>query len=377
MIRTLLGYTLLLLSHFVFGQDQPVLLDGKIDKYPVVMEINIYDSTCDIRYFYLTQKKDIRLAGTINSDGRIKAESDDRGDNTILKEQLDLKKTASGYAGAWINGKKRLAVLLKRTSADKYRNQYEYLPGIKELKKEYPYDYIKTANFVFTKDSTSKDGVAEIEWYKEKYSGISMPRIKSGYASSALQKINTVLLEQHLMESKNFLECSSGAFGEYELSVDYILGHNNVFSMVIIVSYYCGGAHPDFGSNGLNFDGSTGKLLKLDEVFWFGKTKPPVEGSDEWYNYRSKTFAPKIVELLKSVYPDQMKLLKETDEEQCDYTDSEVWDFPNWYFTEKGLYFGAIFARAARVCDSPEWSVIPYKFLTPYLNPDCKIKLPE
>lgn len=241
MIRTLLGCTLLLLSHFVFGQDQPVLLDGKIDKYPVVMEINIYDSTCDIRYFYLNQKKDVRLAGIISGNGRIKAKSDDRGDSKIITEKLDLKKTASGYAGVWISGKKRLSVSLKQISADKYRNQYGYLPGVKELKNKSPYDYIKTANFVFIKDSTSKDGVAEIEWYKEKYSGILIPRVKSGYASSSLQKINTVLLEQHLMESKNFLECSSAAFGEYELSVNHVFPHKNVLSIDITVSYYCGG----------------------------------------------------------------------------------------------------------------------------------------
>ena len=373
----LLAHFLLLFSHFVFGQDQPFLLDGKIDKYPVVMEINLYDSTCYIRYFYLGQKKDIRLEGIISNNGRIKAISDDRGDNKIIKEQLDLKKTSSGYAGIWISGEKRLPVSLKQTGADKYKNQYEYLPGIKELKNEYPYDYIKTANFVFTKESTSKDGVAEIEWYKEKYSGINMPRIKNGYATSVLQKINTVLLEQHLMEAKSFLECSSAAFGEYELSVDHIFAHKNVLSIDITVSYYCGGAHPDFGSNGLNFDGYSGELLKLDKVFWIGKMKPPMEDSDKWYDYRSETFAPKIVELLKMLYPDQMKSLKEADEEHCDYTDSEVWDFPNWYFTDKGLYFGAVFGRVARVCDSPEWSVIPYNFLKPYLNPDFKITLPD
>ena len=98
MNRMLLGHFLLLFSHFVFGQDQPFLLDGKIDKYPVVMEINLYDSTCDIRYFYLGQKKDIRLEGIISNNGRIKAISDDRGDNKIIKEQLDLKKRSSGYA---------------------------------------------------------------------------------------------------------------------------------------------------------------------------------------------------------------------------------------------------------------------------------------
>jgi len=377
MKRMLFGCSLLLSSYFVFGQDQPLLLDGKIDKYPIVMEITIYDTTCDIRYFYLNQKKDIRLEGTVNGNGEIKAKSPDRGDKNMIKEKIDLKKIASGYTGTWINNKKRLIITLKETSADKYSNQYEYLSGIKELKKEYPYDYIKTADFAFTKELTSKNGVAEIEWNTEKYSAIRMPRIKSFYFSSVLQKINTVLLERHLIESKNFLECSSGAFGEYNLSVDPIFGHENILSINIIISYYCGGAHPDFASEGLNFDGHTGELLKLDKTFWFGKTEPPAEDSDKWYSYRDGVFAPKIVELFRSIYPDQMKPPRESDEQQCDFTDPEVWDFPNWYFTEKGLYFGAVFGRVARVCDQPEWSVIPYKLLTPYLNPNAKVKLPE
>jgi hypothetical protein len=65
------------------------------------------------------------------------------------------------------------------------------------------------------------------------------------------------------------------------------------------------------------------------------------------------------------------------DEEGCNYAEPDVWNFPNWYFTDEGLYLGAYFGRAARSCDEPEWSIIPYRVLKNYINPSLKIKLPD
>jgi hypothetical protein len=118
-------------------------------------------------------------------------------------------------------------------------------------------------------------------------------------------------------------------------------------------------------------------LLRLDDVVWFGKTKPPKEDSDAWFDYRDTVFGPKVVQLLKQLYPSDMTASAENDNEQCDYTDPDVWNFPTWQLTKKGLYLGAIFARAERVCDNPGWSVIPYKALKPYLNPASRLKLPD
>jgi hypothetical protein len=372
----LCGFSLLF-TQFVFGQDKTILLEGKIDKYPVVMELSVYDTTCEIRYFYISKRRDIYLGGSIDKSGNVKASLSVQGYEKVTVEKLDLKKTASGYTGIWNNGSKKLAVSLKETSADKFPNQYSNLPGIKQLKKESSYDYVKTKELAFTKESSPKDQPAELEWYKEKYSGVIMPRLKAGYDSAVLKKMNAALLEKHLLESKNSLTCSGVANGEYELSAGEIFIHKNIFSMNISVGYYCGGAHPDFGSEGLSFDGQTGNLLVFDEIFWFGKTKPPQENSDGWFEYRAKVFAPKVVELFKKIYPAEMKKPAETEEEGCDYTEAEVWNFPNWHFTKKGLYLGAVFARAARVCDSPEWSIIPYKDLKSYLNPGSKLKLPD
>jgi hypothetical protein len=57
---------------------------------------------------------------------------------------------------------------------------------------------------------------------------------------------------------------------------------------------------------------------------------------------------------------------KPDNDDDCDYTDPEVWNFVNWYFTPKGLYVGAYFARVARNCDEPDWSIIPYRIVKKY-----------
>ena len=369
-------FIFLLTSYISIAQEHPILLDGEIDKYSIVMEIDTYDSVCNIKYFYLNQYKDILLEGTIDDKGQIKVITEDRGDANVNKEKFDLKKTSTGYTGTWVSGNKLLPVNLKETSPEKYKNQYEHLKDVKVLKQEDPYNYIKTSNLIFILDSSSINGNIQVSWYREKYSGIIMPRIKNGYTTTAIQKINNSLLEVHLQESKNYLECSSGAFGEYLLSADYIFSNKNLLSININVSWYCGGAHPDFGSEGLNFNTQTGELMKFDELFWFTNTKPPEEYSALWSDYRD-TLASKVVEVFKKLYPEQMKPPDENSEGECDYSDEYVWHFPNWYFTDKGLYLGAVFGRVARSCDSPEWSVIPYRLLKNYLSPQLKLKLPD
>jgi hypothetical protein len=37
-----------------------------------------------------------------------------------------------------------------------------------------------------------------------------------------------------------------------------------------------------------------------------------------------------------------MKKPDDNNEDQCDYSEPDIWDFANWHFTENGLYLGAI-----------------------------------
>lgn len=127
---------------------------------------------------------------------------------------------------------------------------------------------------------------------------------------------------------------------------------------------------------------ATGQELTLEDVLWVGEGKPFHYELDEkggtsfdtYSNYRTNTLAPWIVSQLKAAHPDDMKAPETKDD--CDYTDEQVWDFPSWHFTEKGLYVGPYFARVMRACEGPDWSVIPYSVMKGHPG-GMKVQLPE
>jgi hypothetical protein len=82
------------ISYFAVGQTKPILLEGKIDKYPIIMQIEIYGSNCTIRYFYINQKKDIELEGTFNENGKILAKTENVLDeNSMVSFDSQRKQT--------------------------------------------------------------------------------------------------------------------------------------------------------------------------------------------------------------------------------------------------------------------------------------------
>jgi hypothetical protein len=78
---------------------------------------------------------------------------------------------------------------------------------------------------------------------------------------------------------------------------------------------------------------------------------------------RDKLFAPGLIALLRRYHPQEMKPPKAGDEDDCDYTQTDVWNFPAWSLGSKGLWVGAIFPRVMRPCDSPDWAIIPWSAL--------------
>ena len=149
---------------------------------------------------------------------------------------------------------------------------------------------------------------------------------------------------------------------------------NDVVSISIFTSYDCGGAHPDFGEAPVNMNAKTAESLTLEDVVWVGEGTPfhylnAEDGVstgkndvdfDTFSEYRDKKWAPWLVKQLTEAYPQEMKKPTEESDDDCDYSQPEIWQFPAWYFTPKGLYFDPSFARVQRSCEGPEWSVLPW-----------------
>ena len=128
----------------------------------------------------------------------------------------------------------------------------------------------------------------------------------------------------------------------------------------------CGGAHPDFGSSGYLIDLNNGKQYGIDDILAFDKsvTGDKENNFDAFSKYRSTYFAPKLLAVLNS----QEHFEKpKNDDDHCDYTNEEYWDFPSWNYTEKGIEFTPIFYRAARSCE--ESFLVPFEKLKKYKNP--------
>lgn len=116
---------------------------------------------------------------------------------------------------------------------------------------------------------------------------------------------------------------------------------NNLIGFEVFSSWFCGGAHPDFGGVGYLLNLNTGKSYDLDDI----------------YKIDSETIYNLINEREHFEKP-------ASDDDYCDYTDLEYWDSPRWTISKEGFYFTPYFYRAARSCE--EAFLVPFSKLRPY-----------
>jgi hypothetical protein len=373
------GFLFYLCFSLSVSAQTPILLKGTIGSYPIILQLTISDDTSAyVTYFYESKRKNIEMNGKVQKDSSISVVCYNNFDErfTNKSEKIELKKIKDHYTGKWISTRKSFPIDLTPLSLEDINHPFAHDVSIEKLRTESPLDYVRTSGFLLIKNSTTRKNGFFLDWFHEKYSRVKLFRLREKVMTPSINKVNIALEEIQLGLGISLLSCSSSiGETEYDLDIDHIFLNNDLLSIDISTGYYCGGAHPDFAFVGYNFDLNSGSPLELDDVLWFGKEQKPGIDSDEWYRYRDSVFAPKVVALLKQLYPKQMK--KRTNEDACDYSDPEVWNFPNWYFNSKGLYLGAYFYRAARSCDEPRWSIIPYKIVRKYLHGSLNIKLPD
>ena len=367
----LLTLVLLLLSPiFSKGQATRVLLyEGKIGKASVVMELTLNGSEIFGTYYYKRFKKSIELQGKYVGPKTIELvfENGDATETFLLKDIGS--ETESIYSGTWKNGtsKAPLPVSLKEADFSKViaKNAYVKYTKLSE------YDYSILADIQFKQDSIQKINTEfSITWLRDTLSNFSSFRINKNGVSKSIDSINIFLERLHFSELLSYLDCPGSDYNSFLRNV-YI--RNHVLSFALSVNLFCGGAHPDFATSGYTFNIETGLEMELTDFLFFGKTKKDYKESED-YKLGGEVMEPNVVKLLTKLYPDDMK--KPTDEdENCDYSDPDVWDYTAWYLTEAGLYLYPSFYRAARACDGADFSVIPYTTLIKYKNPAVVIPM--
>lgn len=320
---------------------------------PVVLEWTEGSGEVSGRYFYGATRLDVELSGAWRGPA---LELSAR----ITGDRISLSRSGSGLSGVLTTAKgRKLPMTLSPAVAP--ANAPADLPADLDL-----YGRLQLAGLTFVRqEADTIDGKA-IRWYREPRTGIRLFRLERGYAAPAMATMNRALARNQWSEVSAFLGCvgSDGRSGsEMSMAGKPWLGAAYV-SYLWQASWDCAGAaHPDFGQEGHTFDARTGREVRLEDLLKIGQASAPPENSDAWYAYRGEVLAPAVVALMKRHHPEEM--VPPQTEDDCDYSDPEVWDFPSWAVSERGLWLGAVFPRVMRACDAPNWAVIPWSALAP------------
>ncbi len=352
MIRPL-ALALLLIAAMLALAAQSAVYDGAADSAPTVVQLTDDNGSISGNYFYGQTRLDFALSGQRHGQA-LDLTAD------ITNDKISLTQSGVGLVGFLTTAKgKKLPVSLHPAAAP--ADAPADLPAGVGL-----YERLRLAGLKFVPQEAETQNGKTIRWYRESLTGIRLFRLESGYAAPAMAAINHTLAQHQWSTVSDWLQCT-GSDGRPGMDNDKSdkpwLGAAYV-SYVWRSSWDCAGtAHSDFSAEGHSFAARSGRELTLDAVLpeGHGPIPPENENSEAWLDYRSKVFGPAVVALMKQYHPAEMAPPKNQDD--CDYADPEVWAFPSWVLTEKGLWLGAINARAARACDSPDWAIVPWAAL--------------
>ncbi len=348
---------------------------GTIGTLPIVVKLDSSSAEISGTYFYRKRRLEIELSGQRTNDGSLQLKESVMGstidDKSAIWHLNPPENIAVGNAskdagkevmkGKWSGADgKMLPIVLQRVVLSALPAAGDD-PGLIALRKDDPFTFLRLNGTPLKRGKLETVGSYRLQWWNEPGTGVALFRVLSGYPAPQLAVVNRVLSKRHWEEINSALGCLSAQNADYDTSTTLRYIGRDALSVSLFTSYYCGGAHPDFGDSPLNLDPRSGRELVLEDVLWLGKGKPPQHDGPEqeaWFDYRGNIFAPWVASTMKRLYPTEFK--GETADD-CSYDEADVWDFPTWYITDKGVYVGAIFARAARVCDNPDWSVLPWK----------------
>jgi len=374
------GIKIFRISHIVIAivglvalctQAQSRVWQGQLGSAPIVMELDISMAGDHVegRYFYRKYNADILLVGKKTEDGRLHlTEGDARRDEDESKlGRITLSPKGKGWQGEWqgSEGKKPLLVTLNPLDASALATENASARATLHYGSSSPYDLTKRAGMRLKVGKIQKFMGYTLEWMEEPITNIEMFRVRDGFSDETLDRINAILEEQQWQEIYGEFSCK----GMIERTVTPHFLNARWLSISISTEYYCGiTTHPESGGRFLNLDIESGKLLGLEDFLWLKTDDPKLphnaDVSRENYEYEEKFLAPWLVQTMTSLYPREMTPLDTKDEENsCDYMDAEIWKFPGWYLTPKGIYIAPSFPHVAGVCRYPKWSILPWSIV--------------
>lgn len=233
------------------AEDGRRVLTGTLGKTPIVVELNTQNpDEVTGRYFYEKYHRDLALSGSLQDTTLTLVEGNNRyGDDKPLPT-LKLEETATGWQGEWQSPKgKKLSVQLSEARLPAPTTST--LPFIAALPNGEPYEYLRLQGLKL-KPLKKQDFMGyTLQWWTEPESKISLFSVESGLPKDDLQRVNQQLLGRLWNEVIRYHGCQlrGGEYVEFMQDAEPKMISPAVVSLNISTSYYCGGAHPDFGDS--------------------------------------------------------------------------------------------------------------------------------
>ena len=380
----LLGGLLLVALGNTHATDGEQVYTGTLGKQTIVMGLTLSDEDAPARYFYQRHHLDIPLfAGKL---GKTHLELVEGVDESAPRPVITLDRQANGsWQGIW-RGTDGKTLPLSLHPATPTPPASDAVPYLHKLYRDDPYGYLRLADLKLQAGRKQTVMGYHLQWWQQPAAKLAMFEITDGYPEAERQRINAILRNRLWQETDAYFECMGSARGtdlaDFEQTVTPELFTPHLISVTVHTDYYCGGAHPDFGTAGINLDAHTGQPIALEDLLWLGKGKPlhvigladdPAQTPNARDNaalaaYQEKTLAPWLLAQFNRLYP---TLMQPTDsEDECNYNDVEFWQYGNWHLTPAGVFFGPSFPRAARACEaSDDWSIVPWALVRKHPGP--------
>lgn len=369
-IRLLFAFIL-----FVLPVVNAQIYRGTIGTYRICLQIESMDETGAAygNYFYESQCLNIPFEGSLSNDQLI-VRAGSRFEDDRNKELFQLRKTGSELAGTWTYQGKQLNVALSEVDPAIIVSRYANNRFVREA----PFNSFETirtslAQFADLDTTTSNNGI-QLGFFQENHMQSPFFVVLHGLPDSTILWVNEQLTYLQLAAFSNYGTCSFGQHDDedgYHSTLQEYYIDSDFLSMSLLEDYYCGGAHPDFGTKRVNFDLKNHRILAAEDLLQpDGYFERNGHNEDDWFKYREENYAVKVRDYLKGLYPEYFnEEAGNPDGMECDYNDSSVWAFSDLLITDRGFKMGAYFARYIRQCDDPDWAVIPYSVVRELLNP--------
>ncbi len=333
---------------------------GTIGKYPIYIQFSLEGSKVEGYYFYKNKLIDISLSGNYKSGFITLLSKDVYGETTENPETFKFNWPNKLPEGTWTQQGKSLPLKLtaltpKETSSPKCSNPYVK----KEAYVANDLTKVKIGLFKLKQDGpvTSVNHV-KIRTFSEVLTGISLFRIDSGLVAEKQKDANLYLEYLQLSEFLTSLECGSySAFGaDYNFNVSDITISNDLMCFSVFLVFYCGGAHPEESSYGMNYNLNTHQQIESDDYL---------------IPEKEKAFDERVLAYLSKENPGYFDSDMPDDEMLCEYNNPELWTSGcHFVFTSDGVRLLPSFPHYKAPCMDPEWSVIPYSELKDLVKPE-------